>query len=64
MNEERINVGIGAIGIASAAYYESLKYATGEKARTPTSSKDPNSPQCEIIGHADIKRMLFIFKKQ
>jgi butyryl-CoA dehydrogenase len=62
MNEERINVGIGAIGIASAAYYESLKYATERKQGRPLSSKDPNSPQCEIIEHADIKRML-LFQK-
>ncbi len=62
MNEERINVGIGAIGIASAAYYESLKYATERKQGRPLSSKDSNSPQCEIIEHADIKRML-LFQK-
>lgn len=58
MNEERINVGIGATGIASAAYYDSLKYATERKQGRPVSSKDPSSPQCEIIEHADIKRML------
>ena len=58
MNEERINVGIGATGIASAAYYDSLKYATERKQGRPLENKDPESPQCEIIEHADIKRML------
>jgi butyryl-CoA dehydrogenase len=58
MNEERINVGIGATGIASAAYYDSLKYASERKQGRPLGNKNPESPQCEIIEHADIKRML------
>jgi len=58
MNEERINVGIGATGIASAAYYDSLKYAAERKQGRLPGNKDPESPQCEIIEHADIKRML------
>jgi len=58
MNEERINVGIGATGIASAAYYGSLKYASERKQGRPLGNKNPESPQCEIIEHADIKRML------
>ncbi|HOP64589.1 MAG TPA: acyl-CoA dehydrogenase [Spirochaetota bacterium] len=62
MNEERINVGIGATGIASAAYYDSLKYADERKQGRPLSSKDPESPQCELINHPDIKRMLLYQK--
>lgn len=58
MNEERINVGLGATGIASAAYYDSLRYAMERRQGRPLSSKNPESPQCEIIEHADIKRML------
>lgn len=60
MNEERINVGLGATGIASAAYYDSLKYAMERKQGRPLGNKNPESPQCEIIEHADIKRMLLL----
>ncbi len=62
MNEERINVGIGAAGIASAAYYDSLKYA-GERAQgRPLNDKNPLAPQCPIISHPDVKRMLLYQK--
>ena len=43
MNEERINVGIGATGIASAAYYDSLKYALERPQGRPLNSKSPGS---------------------
>lgn len=62
MNEERINVGIGAAAIASAAYYDSLKYATERAQGRPLNNKDPLAPQCAIINHPDIKRML-LFQK-
>jgi len=62
MNEERINVGIGAAGIASAAYYDSLKYAEERNQGRPLNSKNPSEPQCAIINHPDIKRML-LFQK-
>ena len=62
MNEERINVGIGAAGIASAAYYDSLKYASERIQGRPLNSKDPLAPQCAIIDHPDIKRMLLLQK--
>ena len=62
MNEERINVGIGAAGIASAAYYDSLKYAEERLQGRPLSSKNPAEPQCAIIEHADVKRMLLYQK--
>ncbi len=62
MNEERINVGIGATGIASAAYYDSLKYAAERPQGRPLNSKNPGDPQCMIIDHPDIKRML-LFQK-
>lgn len=58
MNEERINVGIGATGIASAAYYDSLKYAAERLQGRPLNSKNPDEPQCAIINHPDVKRML------
>ncbi len=62
MNEERINVGIGAVGKATAAYYASLEYVSQRcQGRKPT-EKDPNSPMIPIIEHADIKRMLLMQK--
>lgn len=62
MNEERINVGIGAAGIASAAYYDSLKYSEERPQGRPLNSKNPSEPQCAIIKHPDVKRML-LFQK-
>jgi len=62
MNEERVNVGIGAAGIASAAYYDSLKYAEERAQGRPLNSKNPSEPQCAIINHPDVKRML-LFQK-
>lgn len=62
MNEERINVGIGAVGKATAAYYASLEYASQRcQGRKPT-EKDPTAPMIPIIEHADIKRMLLMQK--
>ncbi len=62
MNEERVNVGIGAAGIASAAYYDSLKYSGERLQGRPLNSKNPSDPQCAIISHPDVKRML-LFQK-
>lgn len=58
MNEARINVGLGAAGIASAAYYASLEYTRERLQGRKISAKDPATPQIPIIEHADIKRML------
>ncbi|MEE9567526.1 MAG: acyl-CoA dehydrogenase [Desulfobacteria bacterium] len=58
MNEQRIDVGLGASGIASAAYYEALEYAKERPQGRPLSSKDPSKPQVPIIEHPDVKRML------
>ncbi|MBI5606121.1 MAG: acyl-CoA dehydrogenase [Deltaproteobacteria bacterium] len=58
MNEARINVGLGAAGIASAAYYASLEYTRERLQGIKISAKDPATPQIPIIEHADIKRML------
>ncbi|MBI5252429.1 MAG: acyl-CoA dehydrogenase [Desulfomonile tiedjei] len=58
MNEARIEVGIGAAGIASAAYYAALEYAkTRSQGRKP-GTKAQSLPPVPIIQHADIKRML------
>jgi len=58
MNEARIDVGLGAAAIASAAYYASLEYAKERPQGRRLTSKDPTQPQIPIIQHADIRRML------
>ena len=60
MNEARIGIGIGAAGIASAAYYAALEYAKGRTQGRKKLQKDPGSPQIPIIEHTDIKRMLLL----
>jgi alkylation response protein AidB-like acyl-CoA dehydrogenase len=62
MNGARIDVGLGAACISSAAYYASLEYARERPQGRKLSSKDPLSPQVPIIEHADIKRLL-LFQK-
>ncbi len=58
MNGARIDVGLSAAAIASAAYYASLEYARERPQGRSILSKDPLSPQIPIIEHADVKRML------
>lgn len=58
MNEARINVGLGATAIASAAYCASLEYARERLQGRSITEKDPTKPQVPIIEHADVKRML------
>lgn len=62
MNEARIDVGMGAAAIASAAYYASLEYARQRSQGRRPGAKDPTTPQIPIIQHADVKRML-LFQK-
>jgi alkylation response protein AidB-like acyl-CoA dehydrogenase len=62
MNGARIDVGLGAACIASAAYHASLEYAKERPQGRRLSSKDPLSPQVPIIDHPDIRRML-LFQK-
>ncbi len=58
MNEARIEVGMSAAAIASAAYYAALEYAKERPQGRPLTSKDPTQPQVPIIEHADVRRML------
>jgi butyryl-CoA dehydrogenase len=58
MNEARIEVGVGATGIASAAYYTSLSYAQERPQGRRVTEKDPTRPPVLIFEHADVKRML------
>ena len=56
MNEARISVGIGATGMASAAYYQALEYANERPQGRPRGAKNEDPP-VNIIEHPDIKRM-------
>ncbi len=58
MNEARIEVGVGAAAIASAAYYAALDYAKERHQGRKPGAKDPSLPPIPIIQHADVKRML------
>jgi butyryl-CoA dehydrogenase len=58
MNEARIDVGMSAAAIASAAYYASLQYARERPQGRRLTSKDPTMRPVPIIEHADVKRML------
>ena len=58
MNEARIQVGMGAAAMATAAYYASLDYARSRHQGRKIGQKDPNLPPVPIIEHADVKRML------
>ncbi len=58
MNEARIDVGLSAAAIASAAYYASLQYTRERPQGRRLSAKDPALPPVPIIEHPDVKRML------
>ena len=58
MNEARIDVGMGAAAIASAAYYAALAYAKERPQGRSLKAKDPSLPPVPIIQHPDVKRML------
>ncbi len=58
MNSARIEVGMGATSMATAAYYASLDYAKTRCQGRKISEKNPALPQIPIIEHADVKRML------
>ncbi|MBU2643921.1 acyl-CoA dehydrogenase [bacterium] len=58
MNEARIDVGLGANAMATAAYYASLEYSKSRLQGRRASEKEPTKPQVPIIEHADVKRML------
>ncbi len=58
MNEARIATGLLSTGVASAAYYASLKYANERPQGRHPSNKDASAPPVLIIEHADVRRML------
>jgi butyryl-CoA dehydrogenase len=62
MNEARIGVGLGAAVIGYQGYNYSLDYARERPQGRLPSNKDPESAQINIIGHADVRRMLLAQK--
>ncbi len=58
MNSARIEVGLGAASMATAAYYAALDYSKTRRQGRNVSQKDPGLPSVPIIEHADVKRML------
>lgn len=62
MNEARIGVGSGAAALACNGYTYSLNYAKERPQGRLPSVKYPESPQVNIIEHADVKRMLLAQK--
>ena len=65
MNGARIDVGMTAAAVATAAYFHSLQYAKerpqGRKL-TSAGNKDANEEQTLIINHPDVRRMLLLQK--
>ena len=62
MNEARIAVGMGAANLGVAGYLYSLDYARNRPQGRHLKDRDPESPQVNIIEHADVKRMLLTQK--
>lgn len=58
MNEARIFVGLGAVMYGYTGYLHSLAYAKERPQGRLPDCRDPESPQVNIIEHADVKRML------
>jgi butyryl-CoA dehydrogenase len=61
MNEARLGVGMGATGIASAAYHSALGYCQTRRQGRPLMAPKGSDP-VPIIQHSDVRRML-LFQK-
>ena len=61
MNEARLGVGMGATGIASAAYHSALGYCQTRRQGRPLMAPKGSDP-VPIIQHPDVRRML-LFQK-
>jgi alkylation response protein AidB-like acyl-CoA dehydrogenase len=62
MNEARLGVGLGAVGLGYSGYLKSVAYARSRPQGRPLTSRDPAAPQIPIVEHADVKRMLLAQK--
>ena len=65
MNEERLNVAVQSLGIASSAELYAINYAKERlQGKYLTKALDPEAPQVPIIQHPDVRRMLLWIKAQ
>ena len=55
-------VGMAAVALGYTGYLKSLQYARERPQGRPVTAKDPATPQCPIVEHADVKRMLLAQK--
>ena len=62
MNEARVGVGYGAVMAGLGGYLYSLDYARNRPQGRKIENKDPETPQVNIVEHADIKRLLMAQK--
>lgn len=62
MNEARIGVGYAAVMYGLAGFLYSLDYARNRPQGRLPDNKNPETPQVNIIEHADIKRLLMAQK--
>ncbi len=61
MNESRLIAARHGASVAASAYLHSLNYAR-ERLQGSTIGTPPGAPQCPIIKHPDIRRMLLMMK--
>ncbi len=62
MNEERLNVGVQSLGLASTAFQNALKYAQERLQGTDIRMKGKSTQLIPIIRHPDIRRTLLLMK--
>ncbi len=63
MNEERLNVGMQALSLGSAAYLYAVNYARERvQGKNLLKFMDESAPAVPIIEHPDVKRMLMTMK--
>jgi len=62
MNEARLEVGMQALGCASASFMNALNYARGRIQGRHLQSKSKDVPSVSIIQHPDVRRMLLSMK--
>lgn len=64
MNEERIQIGIQALGIASCAFMHAVKFAKErlQGIHVDPARRDAEVTQIPIINHPDVRRMIFTMK--
>jgi len=62
MNEERLNVGVQALGLSSTSYLHALQYARERLQGADISQKGRSTVLLPIINHPDIRRSLLWMK--